>query len=392
MNFILGKRIRSLLRLPFNHESRRFNRLLYLLHGVPAAFLRAARMRFAQESACQYPWLPVDEQSRMKTRFHFPPGISIFALVMATQTGFPSTVLSGSSHIWGHCKTTALTDAASIQRELQDMWDCNGRCPRIDKNWTTAIDAAHKIGFTKMVLVVGGTMRSVPDSATYANDAVTLARAHPDAYIELGNECNLNGFSPAAYATIAKAAYRAIKDGGLPNIVLLGSVGNSSSTVGGYSMLDWCKQLVLNGCVQGQAFDWANYHIYAKPSAEEPWHHLFTPNSAGESCQTVLGNPPFAITEFGASLSKDCGGSEALQAQYLNDWMVMFKAQAQFKLGTQYAMADEAPGSGTGYGLRRLDLSHRPAWDAYKVQAAESVSAASPTPAPPSNLQITSSQ
>jgi hypothetical protein len=266
------------------------------------------------------------------------------------------------------------------------MWDNGGRCPRIDNDWTAAIDAAHAIGFTKMIIIVGTGSPPV-DPTDYANDAVAIAKAHPDAFIELGNECNLNGFSAADYATIAKAAYQAIKAAGLPNVVLLGSVGNSLSTVGGYSMLDWCKQLVLNGCVQGEAFDWANYHIYANPAVEEPWHHLFTPNTAGESCQSVLGNPPFAITEFGASLSKDCGGSEAVQAQYVNDWMVLFAAQPQFRLGTQYAMADEAPGPGTGYGLRRVDLSHRPSWDAYQLQATASAALA---PAPPSNLISTS--
>jgi hypothetical protein len=271
------------------------------------------------------------------------------------------------------------------------MWDNGGRCPRIDNDWTAAVDAAHTIGFTKMVIIVGGTLHSVPDATTYANSAVAIAKAHPDAFIELGNECNLNGFSPAQYATIARAAYLAIKSAGLTNVVLLGSVGNSLSTVGSYSMLDWCKQLVLNGCVQGEAFDWANYHIYGNPSTEEPWHHLFTTNSSGESCQTVLGNPPFAITEFGASLSKDCGGSEAVQAQYMNDWMVMFAAQPQFRLGTQYAMADEALGSGTGYGLRRVDLSHRPSWDAYQQQAAAgATSTPTPTPTPTATPMPTS--
>lgn len=290
--------------------------------------------------------------------------------------------------IWGHCKTTAITsttDAPTIKRELQDMWDSGGRCPRIDKDWTAAIDAAHEVGFTKMILVVGGTLRAVPEAAAFAADAVQLAQAHPDAFIELGNECNLNGFSAAQYATIAKAAYQAIRDAGLPNIVLLGSIGNSSSTVGRYSMLDWSKQLVLNGCVVGQGFDWANYHIYGRPSAEEPYHHLFTPNSAGESCQSVFGNPPFAVTEFGASLSKDCGGDESLQAQDISEWMVLFRAQAQFRLGTQYALADEAPGIGTGYGLRRVDLSHRPAWDKYKEQADGGKAA---VPSPPGNLRV----
>ena len=273
--------------------------------------------------------------------------------------------------IWGHCKTTAITNLTTpptIQRELQDMWDSGGRCPRIDNDWPDAINTAHQIGFTEMVLIVGDTMNSVPDATSYAKRAVAIARAHPDAFIELGNECNLHGFRPAQYATIARAAYQAIKSAGLKNVVLLGSVGNSRSTVGNYSMLDWCKQLVRNGCVQGEAFDWANYHIYGNPAIEERWHHLFTPNSSGESCQTVLGNPPFAITEFGASLSKDCGGSEAVQALYVKDWMAMFAAQPQFRLGTQYAIADEAP-DGSGYGLRRLDLSHRPSWDTYQKQA-----------------------
>jgi hypothetical protein len=207
----------------------------------------------------------------------------------------------GTDIIWGHCKTPVITSTTippTIQRELQDMWDNGGSCPRIDNDWTAAVDAAHAIGFTKMVIIVGAVL----DARTYANSAVAIAQAHPDAFIELGNECNLDGFSPAQYATIARAAYQAIKSAGLPNVVLLGSVGNSLSIVGNYSMLDWCKQLVLNGCVQGEAFDWANYHIYGNPSVEEPWHHLFTPNDSGESCQTVLGNPPFAITEFGASL------------------------------------------------------------------------------------------
>jgi hypothetical protein len=297
----------------------------------------------------------------------------------------------GTDIIWGHCKTPVITSTTippTIQRELQDMWDDDGRCPRIDNDWTEAIDIAHEIGFTKMVIIVG----AVPDARIFANSAVAIAQAHPDAFIELGNECNLHGFSAAQYATIARAAYQAIKNAGLTNIVLLGSVGNSLSTIGGYSMLDWCKQLVLNGCVQGEAFDWANYHIYGNPAVEEPWHHLWTPCSDGapncgpdddgQSCQSVFGNPPFAISEFGASLSKDCNWSEAVQAQYINDWMVLFAAQPQFRLGTQYAMADEAPGSGTGYGLRRVDLSHRPSWDAYQQQAAAPTSTPTPTPNP----------
>ncbi len=68
--------------------------------------------------------------------------------------------------------------------------------------------------------------------------------------------------------------------------------------------------------------------------------------------------------------------------------MVMFKAQPQFRLGTQYALADEAPGVGTGYGLRRVDLSHRPAWDQYQAQASGGVPPPAATPSPPSDLHV----
>jgi hypothetical protein len=35
--------------------------------------------------------------------------------------------------------------------------------------------------------------------------------------------------------------------------------------------------------------------------------------------------------------------------------------------GQWYAMSDDAPGTTTGYGLRRSDLSHRPSWNAFNA-------------------------
>jgi hypothetical protein len=298
-----------------------------------------------------------------------------------------ASLSASADPIWGHCKLTNMTDSAGITRELQDMWADGGRCPRIDNDWTTAIDAAHAAGFTQMILISGGTMRSVPDTTTYANSTVALARAHPDAMIELGNECNLNGFSPQQYATMAKAAYQAVKAAGLKNIILLGSVGNSTSTAGGLSMYGWCAALVANGCGAGTGFDWANYHIYGNPGVDEAWWHIYTLSSgdprtpAGQSCQSVFGNPPFAITEFGEACSS-IGGDEAKQAAYISGWMQAFKAQPQCKLAIQFALADNFAGNGSGFGLRRLDLSHRPSWDSYKAQATPAA------PAPPTNLTI----
>ena len=274
--------------------------------------------------------------------------------------------------IWGHSKLPNITDAAKITRELQDMWAVGGRCPRIDGNWTEAIDAAHAAGFTQMILVSVLTLNSVPDTTTYANSTVALARAHPDAMIELGNECNLHGFSPQQYATMAKAAYKAVKAAGLKNIILLGSVGNSASTVGGLSMYGWCAALVANGCTVGVGFDWANYHNYGNPSVAEAWWHIYTLSSgdprtpAGKSCQSVFGNPPFAFTEFGEACSW-IGGDEAKQADYIAQWMQALKGQLQCKVAIQFALADDFTLNGRGFGLRRLDLSHRPSWDAYKT-------------------------
>ena len=286
-----------------------------------------------------------------------------------------STAKTTPAVLWGHCTVNALTSSSDLQREMQDMWDNGGRCPRIDgdaKQWgwlDTAVNAAHSVGFTQMVLIYYGNLSytTLPDTTTFANGAVALARAYPDAMIELSNEPNLHAVSAQQYAALAKAAYRAIKDAGLPNIILLGGVGNSNSVVGNLSMLDWCKQLVANGCVQGQAFDWANYHLYDNPSTQEPYFHIWTPDANGDSCQSVFGNPPFAVTEFGEACSW-IGGDEAKQAAYISGWMQAFKAQPQFRLGCQFALADDFTGNGNGFGLRRLDLSHRPSWDAYKAQ------------------------
>ena len=92
-----------------------------------------------------------------------------FALVLRSAEAAPTPTPAPLSRpiLWGHCKTTAITSTATpptIQRELQDMWDNGGRCVRIDNDWTDAIDAAHAVGFTNLVLVVGGTMRSVGSS------------------------------------------------------------------------------------------------------------------------------------------------------------------------------------------------------------------------------------
>ena len=270
------------------------------------------------------------------------------------------------------------------------MWDDGGRCPRIDGDsfswgWgNAAMSAAHTVGFTKFVLIYYGNLTftgSVPDTTTFADGAVTMAKNHPDCMIELSNEPNLHNVSAQQYANLAKAAYQAIKAAGLPNIVLLGGIGNSGSVVGGLSMLGWCKALVANGCVQGQAFDWANYHLYDNPSTQEPYFNIWTPDANGDSCQTVFGNPPFAVTEFGEACSW-IGGDETKQADYISRWMQAFKGQPQCKLAIQFALADNFTGNGSGFGLRRLDLSHRPSWDSYKTQATPGA------PEPPTNITI----
>ena len=125
---------------------------------------------------------------------------------------------------------------------------------------------------------------------------------------------------------------------------------------------DWCAALVAQGCTTGTCFDWANYHNYGEPMSNENWWHVYTiapttdpRNKAGESCQSVFGNPPFAMTEFGEACSW-IGGDETKQADYISRWMQAFKGQPQCKLAIQFALADNFTGNGSGYGLRRLGL------------------------------------
>ena len=319
------------------------------------------------------------------------------ATFLLAAASLPPAYAQSGAPVWGHYKVNALTSSSDLQREMQDMWDNGGRCVRIDGggfDWgwgNAAMSAAKAVGFKNFVLIYYSNLMwtTLPDPTSFANGAVTFARAHPDCMIELSNEPNLNpgGISAAQYADLAKAAYKAIKDAGLPNIILLGSVGNSPSKVGGLSMHDWCAALVAQGCTTGTCFDWANYHNYGEPTSNENWWHVYTiapttdpRNKAGESCQSVFGNPPFAMTEFGEACSW-IGGDETKQADYISRWMQAFKGQPQCKLAIQFALADNFTGNGSGYGLRRLDLSHRPSWDSYKAQATAA-------PAPPTNLTI----
>lgn len=336
------------------------------------------------------------------------PVIASPTIVVSASRPEPPVTPGQGVIFWGHEKVNSVSNPSftansdgAINSELQDMWNVGGRCVRIDvdqaNNFVTGglghlLSLAKTIGFQNFVLIYKANIlfSGLPNTGTWASGAATLAAANTDCMIELGNEPNLDpgpsnaGMTAQQYATLAIAAYAAIKGTANAKPVLLGGIGNGTSVNGGLSPYFWVNTLVTNGCTLNNAFDWANYHNYGEAvSAEAFWHFYTLQGSTGDprtpanqSCQNRFGNPPFAMTEFGEALSfvtspSDTPGKEAVQATYCTGWMQAFKAQPNCRLASWFALADDFGfgGSPTGFGLRRMDTSHRPAWDNYLAQA-----------------------
>ncbi len=218
-------------------------------------------------------------------------------------------------------------------------------------------------GFTsKIMRIWDATLAGMAATAANPASVVTYVNANggPTRIIlEPINEPNFMGSTVADVAVKQRNWYRAVK-AVLPTVeITLSSVGNSTSS-DGKSMMQWCQGLVDNGCVYLDGFDNANYHTYN----DQAFWHIWTPDGAGHSCQTILGNPPFYVTEFGQALS-GVSSNETTQATRILSMMTDIKTQSLCMGAWQYALSDDAPGTGTGYGLRRHDLSHRPSWDTF---------------------------
>jgi hypothetical protein len=305
-------------------------------------------------------------------------GAPVLQKIIVHRVNKPQPPPPPPTYIWGTCGSVNLT-SSTRQREMDDMLAVAGLCPRYDSGptGTTIPNMLRATGFARWVALLGGSGKSFP-----ANDqTLSYCNTYPEALIEPINESNLarqnDGvtayWTPEQIADLQMSLYSYLKSNGVTNTVLLGSIGNSwSGNVAPDNVsihpLEWVRRLAARGCVAGTGFDWANYHMYSNdPTGYDAWQHCWTPDGSGHSMQSYLGNPPFFVTEFGYPTS----GNETAQATACTAWFNKFKNLDNCRGGCWYALSDDAPGSAgaPNYGLRRMDLTHKPAWDSYHTAA-----------------------
>lgn len=262
---------------------------------------------------------------------------------------------------WGFNSVDELSEDQH-PREFDDAIELGCTLPRLNGSDFQA-NLARQKGFKEWISYIfqahGHTQQE------YRDVTLTYCDKYPEAIIELYNEPNLSGtdggMTAAQVAEDHLYLYDVLKSEGVPNKMVLASVGNSESHIGDYVPLEWCQQLADRGCIPGKGFDYANYHAYG----DAAYYHIWTPGPDGRSCQSVFGDPEFYLTEFGQALS-GVDGSEQAQADSIREQMQAILAVPKCRGAHIYAIADEASGSGTQYGLRRINLTHRPAWDVFK--------------------------
>jgi hypothetical protein len=256
-------------------------------------------------------------------------------------------------------------NAATSLAQLQKAQTLGMNCPRLSGH-DFAAQNARNLGFKQWVTILGAGKR-FPDSA----GVIAYCKKWPEAIISPGNELNIGGstWTASALAAAQLGLKQAMVAAGVPNKLLLSSVGNSASTQGNLLPLAWCQQMAAAGCVYPAAFDIADYHMYGEsPQNYDNWMHVWTADGTGKSCQSVFGNPPFILSEFGCNI-QSVGGDPARQAKAVTAWMTQIKTLPNCLGGMWYTILDHTD-AGTGWGLEDPMGVHRPSWDAFKAGAA----------------------
>lgn len=242
-------------------------------------------------------------------------------------------------------------------------------CPRFGGSDTPSL-LARQNGFKQWLAFVSG------DGSATPAQVVAYAQKYPEAMVGFGNELNLNSAWKVAQVGAKQiqvyAAMKAARDANgnpLHNPVGLSCLSSSKSKAEGLTVLEWCKQLRAAGCVYKKAFDFADFHLYnADPTKiDADWSHYWTPDANGDSCVSVLGNPPFVMSEFGAQIGKDVATAED-QATAAKLWVAKLKSLPNCLGGMWFQAYDGT--AWNGFGLIDGAGNHRPSYDAFKTAIA----------------------
>ncbi len=265
--------------------------------------------------------------------------------------------------LWGTQGSVALTDSTR-QREMDDMMAVGGLCPRYDASVGTIPNLLISTGFTRWVGIADGS-GNFPSNSTL----ITYAQTYPQAIIDTCNEPNNSTtYTPEEVAAKQISAYAALRGAGCTNTILSPDISNGTGPWG--TPLAYVARLAAAGCVAGSAFDWASYHAYDGniASYDASYLHAWTADGSSHSMQNYFGSPPFLVTEFGYPESQ--AGSQAEQAAGLKRAMNTLKGLDKCMGGQWYGLSNDCPGTGTGYGLRNTNLTHKAAWDTFVAAVA----------------------
>jgi len=305
----------------------------------------------------------VSSTTSTSAKFGVTNGMAVKIVPQAIPAPPPPPPPAPTGKLWGISPSNNGGFNPSIDTQMAEYVKLGVTCPRIPGDDTSALSARNH-GFKTWVAWVSG------DGSASVSSLVAYAQKYPEAVVVgFGNELNLNSsWTVSAVAAKQIQFYNAMKAVGLEHRVGLSCVGNSPSRVEGLLPLDWCRHLRSLGCVNGTGFTTADYHMYAAdPQNYDNWMHVWTPDSTGESCQSVLGHPGFVVSEFGAKIGKDVS-DETSQANAVTAWVSKLNSLPEC-LGAHWFQAFDGS-AWVGYGLIRSDGTHRPSYAAYQAAVA----------------------
>lgn len=229
-------------------------------------------------------------------------------------------------------------------------------------------------GFNRWLAICSLNKTFMPDAAT----VISYMTAYPEAWIEPVNEPNLSPVAsgqfptPETLAAQCIAFYRAVKAAHPTRIITTPGLGNGTNPAG-LTPVRFVQAMAAAGYRIGDGFDILNMHWYEVAAGD--WFHIWTPAPAGNSIGdpvgvsmlTALGNPDFIITEFGAKIGWSWVPDEASQNNWVPQYFTALKAQPKCLGGMWYNVGDDDFPTDPGFGLRKLDGSHRLAWNTYQA-------------------------
>jgi hypothetical protein len=253
-----------------------------------------------------------------------------------------------------------LTSAVSL-RQLQEAKALGMTCPRISGH-IFAAQQCRDLGFKQWIVILAAGKNFADPTYT-----INYARAWPEAIIEPGNELNIGGspWTPEALADAHIAWYKAVKASDVKNLLSMASVGNSYSTQGNLTPLEFNKRVAARGCVLGTGFDLGSYHSYgASIDAYDAWMHIYTPDGSGASLQSIFKNPPYYITEFNLHTA-----DANAKAAAIKNYMDKMKTLPNCLGGHIYTILNTTD-AGTNWGLVTDSyVKIQPPWDTFHAEA-----------------------